>query len=80
MHLADQWPKMWGETRHRYYFTAHLHHSRLQDVGGVQVEQLRAVSSRDAYAATHAYSGRSEMQAITYHKDRGEISRHRVLF
>jgi len=34
----------------------------------------------DAYAATHAYSGRSEMQAITYHKDRGEISRHRVLF
>ena len=80
MSLADQYPTMWGESRHRYYFTGHLHHSRLQDVGGVQVEQLRAVSARDAYAATHAYSGRSEMQAITYHKDRGEISRHRVLF
>jgi hypothetical protein len=80
MHLADQWPDMWGATRHRYYFTGHLHHSRLQDVGGVQVEQLRAVCARDAYAASHAYSGKSEMQAITYHKDKGEVSRHRVIF
>ena len=80
MHLADQWPEMWGSTRHRYYFTGHLHHSRLQDVGGVQVEQLRAVSAKDAYAASHAYSAKSEMQAVTYHKYRGEISRHRVIF
>jgi len=80
MHLADQWPEMWGATRHRDYFTGHLHHSRLQDVGGVQVEQLRAVSARDAYAASHAYSGKSEMQSVTYHKERGEISRHRVIF
>ena len=79
MHLADQWPEMWGATRHRYYFTGHLHHSRLQDVGGVQVEQLRAVSAKDAYAASHAYSAKSEMQAVTYHKNRGEISRHRVV-
>jgi len=50
------------------------------DAGGVQVEQLRAVSAKDAYAASHAYSAKSEMQAVTYHKDRGEISRHRVIF
>lgn len=80
MHLADEWPEMWGATRHRYYFTGHLHHSKMQDVGGVQVEQLRAVTARDSYAASNSYSARSEMQAITYHRDRGEINRHRVLF
>jgi hypothetical protein len=80
MALADQWPEMWGRTRYRYYFTGHLHHSKMQDVGGVQVEQLRAVTARDAYAASHAYVARSEMQAITYHKDRGEISRVKVAF
>ena len=33
---------------------------------------------RDAYAASHSYSSRSEMQAITYHKDSGEVSRVKV--
>lgn len=78
MHMADEWPDLWGRTRFRYYFTGHLHHLKQLDVGGVQVEQVRAVAPRDAYAASHAYSARSEMQAITYCKDRGEISRVRL--
>jgi hypothetical protein len=78
MHMADEWPDMWGRTRFRHYFTGHLHHAKLQDIGGVQVEQLRAVAPRDAYAASHGYSARSDMQAITYCRERGEISRVRV--
>ena len=78
MHLASEWPDMWGRTRFRFYFTGHLHHAKLQDVGGVQVEQLRPITSRDAYAASHAYSSRAEMQAITYHRKRGEIGRIRL--
>ena len=78
MHMADEWSTMWGRTRFRYYFTGHMHHTKMQDVGGVQVEQLRAVAPRDAYAASHSYSSRSEMQAITYHRDSGEVSRVKV--
>jgi len=78
MHMADEWAEMWGRTRYRFYFTGHMHHTKMQDIGGVQVEQLRAVAPRDAYAASHSYSSRSEMQAITYHKDSGEISRVKV--
>lgn len=78
MHMADEWSTMWGLTRYRYYFTGHRHHTKMQDIGGVQVEQLRAVAPRDAYAASHSYSSRSEMQAITYHKDNGEVSRVKV--
>lgn len=78
MHMADEWAEMWGRTRYRFYFTGHMHHTKMQDIGGVQVEQLRAVAPRDAYAASHSYSSRSEMQAITYHKDSGEVSRVKV--
>ena len=76
--LADEYPELWGRTRHRFLFTGHLHHHKAQDIGGVQWEQLRAVTARDAYAASHAYSARAQMQAITYHKDRGEVSRVKV--
>jgi transposase-like protein/predicted phosphodiesterase len=78
MHMANEWPEMWGRTKYRYYFTGHLHHAKLQDIGGVQVEQLRAITARDSYSASHAYSARSEMQAITYHQHRGEVSRVRL--
>jgi hypothetical protein len=78
MYLADKWPEMWGRTKFRYLFTGHLHHHKSQDLGGVHWEQLRAITAKDAYAASHAYSGRSEMQAITYDRQRGEISRVRV--
>ena len=78
MYLADKWPEMWGRTKYRYLFSGHLHHHKSQDIGGVHWEQLRAITAPDAYTASHAYSGRAEMQAITYDKERGEISRVRV--
>lgn len=76
--LADQYPEMWGRTRHRFLFTGHLHHHKSADIGGVQWEQLRAVTARDAYAVSHAYAARAQMQGITYHKERGEIQRVKV--
>ena len=78
MFLADKWPEMWGQTKYRYLFTGHLHHHKSQDIGGVLWEQLRAITPLDAYSAAHAYSGKAEMQAITYDRQRGEISRIRV--
>lgn len=78
MFLADTYPEMWGRTKYRFLFTGHLHHSKMQDIGGVQYEQLRAVTSKDAYATAHAYSARAQLQAITFHRDKGEVSRTKV--
>lgn len=78
MYLADAYPQMWGETRHRYLFTGHLHHHKSADIGGVQWEQLRAMTAKDAYAVAHAYSARAQLQAITYDMDKGEVSRVKV--
>lgn len=76
--LADEFPEMWGATRHRFLWTGHLHHHKSADIGGCQWEQLRALTARDAYAQSHAYCARAQLQAVTYHKDKGEISRVKV--
>lgn len=78
MFMADQYPEMWGKSRHRFLFTGHLHHQKSQDIGGVQWEQLRAVTARDAYAVAHGYTARAQMQGITMHKESGEVSRVKV--
>lgn len=80
MYMAHEWAKDWGETKWRYFFTGHLHHAKLQDIGGVQFEQLRAVTSRDAYATSHGYVGMPQMQAITFDKNSGEKSRVKINF
>jgi hypothetical protein len=76
--MADQFPAMWGETRHRFLYTGHLHHLKSQDIGGVQHEQLRAITARDAYAVAHGYTARAQMQTITFHREHGEVSRIKV--
>lgn len=78
MYLADRWAEIWGKTKYRFLYTGHLHHHKSQDIGGVLWEQLRAITAKDAYATAHAYSARAEMQAITFHRDKGEISRVKV--
>lgn len=76
--LADEHAEAWGRTRHRFLWTGHLHHHKSQDIGGVQWEQLRAVTARDAYAASHSYTARAQLQAITYHKTLGEVQRVKI--
>ena len=73
--VADEFAEDWGKTRHRFLWTGHLHHHKSADIGGMKWEQLRAVTARDAYAYGHAYSARAQLQAITFHQDRGEVQR-----
>ena len=76
--IADEYAELWGKTKHRFLFTGHLHHLRAQDIGGMQHEQLRAITSRDPYAVSHAFSARSQLQCITYHRETGEKFRFSV--
>jgi len=76
--VADEFAPMWGRTQHRFLWTGHMHHMKAQDIGGVQWEQLRAMTARDAYAFSNAYTARAQLQAITFDKDRGEVSRVKI--
>lgn len=76
--MADEFAEMWGQTRHRFLWTGHLHSAKMQDIGGVKHEQLRAMTSRDAYAYSSAYVNRSQLQCITFHAETGELQRSYV--
>lgn len=78
MNLADEFAALWGDTVHRILWTAHLHHLKSADIGGVLWEQLRAMTDRDEYAFTHAYVARAQLQAITLHRTAGEVQRQAV--
>jgi hypothetical protein len=74
-YIADEYAVLWGKTKFRYLFTGHLHHHKSQDIGGLQWEQLPAITARDAYTVSNAYVSRARLTGITYHRDRGEIAR-----
>tara|TARA_R110000868_G_C10948688_1_gene767645 strand:- start:176 stop:1429 length:1254 start_codon:yes stop_codon:yes gene_type:complete len=70
----------WGATRFRYAHGFHLHHSAkyATEGGGVVSEVHQAPIPQDAWHFGAGFlSGRS-LQAITYHRQFGEVSRSRV--
>lgn len=80
MQFAHDYRELWGKAKHSYLFNGHLHHMKMADIGGVQWEQLRAVTVRDDYAVSNSYVGKSSAVAITYHAGRGEVSRVTMAF
>lgn len=78
--MAHRRAQDWGETRFRYVHGFHLHHSAriATEGGGVISEVHQTPIPQDAWHFGSGFlSGRS-VQAITYHKEFGEISRARV--
>lgn len=78
--MAHRRAEDWGGTRFRYVHGFHLHHSAkiATEGGGVVCEVHQAPIPQDAWHFGSGFlSGRS-LQAITYHKEFGEVSRSRV--
>lgn len=75
--MAADRPEDWGMTRHRYWYTGHIHQQTVTELQGVVCESFRTLAAKDAYAAGHGYRAGRDMRAIIHHKDYGEIERHR---
>jgi UDP-2,3-diacylglucosamine pyrophosphatase LpxH len=75
--MAADRAKDWGDTKHRYWYTGHVHHQSVKEFPGVVCESFRTLAAKDAYAAGHGYRAGRDMVCITHHLDHGEIERHR---
>ena len=73
---ADQ-PEAWGRTLHRHWLTGHVHHRAVIEMQGVLWETFRTLAAKDAWAAAAGYRSGRDMTAIVFHKEHGEIARHR---
>lgn len=78
MMLASDRAKDWGETTYRHFYSGHIHHTESKEVGPVQWESFSSPAGRDAYNAAAGFRSGRALSAITFHKERGEIGRHRV--
>lgn len=75
--MASDRAEDWGQTKHRFFYTGHIHHQTVREYPGLICESFRTLAAKDAYAAGHGYRAGRDMVAIVHHKDHGEIERHR---
>jgi hypothetical protein len=67
----------WGETSFRVWHCGHIHHKTAKEYPGCVVETHRTLAPQDAWAAGKGYRAQSDMNAIIYHREYGEIQRSR---
>jgi hypothetical protein len=67
----------WGATRHRHWYTGHVHSQQVREFPGVICESFRTLAAKDSYAAGHGYRAGRDMVCIVHHREHGEIERHR---
>lgn len=75
--MAADRPTEWGKTKHRYWLTGHVHSKNVKEFPGVICESFRTLAASDSYAAGHGYRAGRDMTCIVYHREHGEIERHR---
>jgi hypothetical protein len=64
----------WGQTTERVWHVGHVHHLTRVETPGCVVETHRTMAGRDAWHAGR-YRAQRSLQAITYHREYGEVSR-----
>lgn len=75
--MASDRPEDWGATKHRYFYTGHVHNSRVTELPGLLCESFRTLAARDAWTAGAGYRAGRDMRLIVHHREHGEIERHR---
>jgi hypothetical protein len=78
MAMAVDCAEDWGQTIYRHIAFGHIHHATMKEIMGIHVESFQAIAARDSFSAVHGFRSGRSVSAITWHKEDGEIGRHRV--
>lgn len=71
----------WGQTKHRYVYTHHVHHKMSKDYIGVTVESLRSPSGTDSWHHRNGYQHAPKaVEGFLHSKENGQIARITHLF
>jgi hypothetical protein len=76
---AEDNGRLWGAHRHRRWITGHHHNYEALAQPGVLCEKFPTLAPVDMYAAGHGYRSERSLNAITLHREHGEIGRTKVL-
>jgi len=53
--MAEEAKQDWSKTKHRYFYTHHVHHKTAKDYIGLTVESLRSPSGTDSWHHRNGY-------------------------
>jgi len=80
--MAQEEPKMWSDTKYRYWYLHHLHHKvkhkwrDAKDFIGVTVEYMRSPSSTDSWHSRKGYTGVPKaVEGFLHEKTSGQVAR-----
>lgn len=73
--MASDQSAAWGRTKHRYWWTGHIHHESVKEYPGVLVESFSTLAVRDAYATAGGWRSREQAKCIVLHAELGEVAR-----
>lgn len=78
--MAQEQPKMWAETKFRYSYRHHYHHSDKtqfktgKDYIGVNVTYLRSPSDADLWHAEQGYVSTVAVESFLHSRDKGRVA------
>lgn len=74
--MAHETGKDWGECKHKYFYTHHIHHKRSKDYMGVTIESMRSPSGADGWHSSSGYQHAPKgIDAFIHHPEQGQIAR-----
>ena len=76
--MAAEKPLDWGMSKHRYWYTGHVHRQTVKEYPGAVCESFRTIAPNDTYSAGHGYKSGRDVVCIVHHREHGEIERHRI--
>lgn len=74
--MASMRSEDWGQSRHRYWFTGHIHHKVVKEFNGCKVESFNTLAPSDAWHSKSGYFAAREMQCLVLHKEHGIVARN----
>lgn len=78
MTMAVRAREDWGKTAFHHFMYGHIHHESVKEIGDVRVESFQTLAANDAHHEASGYTSGKSLTSITYHRQDGEIGRHRV--
>jgi len=76
--MVSDRPEAVGSSRHRYWYTGHIHHQTVKELEGCTCESFQTLAPKDAWHSGKGYRSGRSMMCIVQHKEHGEIERHRT--
>jgi hypothetical protein len=79
--MATEYPKLWAETKFRYWYLHHIHHKvkhKWQDAKeyiGVTCEFLRSPSSPDSWHSRKGFCNQPAVEGFVHEKNSGQVAR-----